>query len=108
MSSQWWQSGLVHRRGEAGRAGPAPHVRTAKYCDYLPLYRQSAIYARAGVELERSTLGVAELAELTFAAGAHRMSGDGRRRAVGSSPRERRLWPMTCRCSVVTSGSSAQ
>jgi hypothetical protein len=28
----------------------------AKYCDHAPLYRQSAIYARAGVELERSTL----------------------------------------------------
>jgi circadian clock protein KaiC len=28
----------------------------AKYCDHLPLYRQSAIYARSGVELERSTL----------------------------------------------------
>jgi Transposase IS66 family len=26
------------------------------YCDHLPLYRQSAIYARSGVELERSTL----------------------------------------------------
>jgi hypothetical protein len=28
----------------------------AKYCDHAPLYRQSAIYARSGVELERSTL----------------------------------------------------
>ena len=27
-----------------------------KYADHLPLYRQSAIYARQGVELERSTL----------------------------------------------------
>jgi hypothetical protein len=27
-----------------------------KYCDHLPLYRQSSIYAREGVELERSTL----------------------------------------------------
>ena len=27
-----------------------------KYCDHLPLYRQSEIYARQGVELERSTL----------------------------------------------------
>ena len=27
-----------------------------KYCDHLPLYRQSGIYARAGVELDRSTL----------------------------------------------------
>jgi hypothetical protein len=32
------------------------HVMVAKYCDHLPLYRQSRIYAREGVELERSTL----------------------------------------------------
>jgi hypothetical protein len=31
-------------------------VLTSKYCDHLPLYRQSEIYARHGVELERSTL----------------------------------------------------
>ena len=28
----------------------------AKYADHLPLYRQSEIYARAGLELQRSTL----------------------------------------------------
>ena len=28
----------------------------SKYSDHLPLYRQSEIYAREGVELERSTL----------------------------------------------------
>jgi Transposase IS66 family len=28
----------------------------AKYADGLPLYRQSAIYAREGIDLERSTL----------------------------------------------------
>jgi transposase len=28
----------------------------SKYCDHLPLYRQSQIYARAGVELDRATL----------------------------------------------------
>lgn len=32
------------------------HVLTAKYCDHLPLHRRSVIYAREGVELERSTL----------------------------------------------------
>jgi hypothetical protein len=32
------------------------HVLVAKFCDHLPLHRQSAIYAREGVELERSTL----------------------------------------------------
>jgi len=41
-----------------GMAGPGllAHVLTAKFCDHLPLYRQSAIYAREGVELDRSTL----------------------------------------------------
>ncbi|MCC7123087.1 MAG: IS66 family transposase [Gammaproteobacteria bacterium] len=41
-----------------GLAGPAllAHVFVSKYADHLPLYRQSAIYARDGVELERSTL----------------------------------------------------
>jgi hypothetical protein len=32
------------------------HVLVSKYADHLPLYRQSEIYARQGVELERSTL----------------------------------------------------
>lgn len=43
---------------ERGVAGPGllAHVLTSKYCDHLPLYRQSEIYARQGVELERSTL----------------------------------------------------
>jgi transposase len=41
-----------------GLAGPGllAHVMVAKYCDHLPLYRQSRIYARDGVQLERSTL----------------------------------------------------
>jgi transposase len=42
------------------RGLPAPsllaQVLLAKYTDHLPLYRQQAIYARAGVELPRSTL----------------------------------------------------
>jgi transposase len=37
-------------------AGLLAHVLVAKYCDHLPLYRQSEIYARSGVALERSTL----------------------------------------------------
>lgn len=43
---------------ERGRPGPGliAHVLVAKYADHLPLYRQSEIYAREGVELERSTL----------------------------------------------------
>jgi transposase len=32
------------------------HVLVAKYADHLPLYRQSQIYARQGVVLDRSTL----------------------------------------------------
>ena len=41
-----------------GYAGPGllAHVAIAKYTDHLPLYRQSAIYSREGVELSRSTL----------------------------------------------------
>lgn len=41
-----------------GMAGPGllAHVLVAKYCDHLPLYRQSEIYERAGIELARSTL----------------------------------------------------
>ncbi|HIH3517695.1 TPA: IS66 family transposase, partial [Escherichia coli] len=43
-------------------------VVTGKYADHLPLYRQSEIYRRQGVELSRATLGrwtgaVAELLE---------------------------------------------
>lgn len=43
---------------ERGRPGPKllAHVVVAKYCDHLPLYRQSEIYARSGLELDRSTL----------------------------------------------------
>src|SRR3984957_1213057 len=43
---------------ERGMAGPGllAHVLVSKYCDHLPLYRQSEIYAREDVELERSTL----------------------------------------------------
>ena len=43
---------------ERGRPGPAllARVLVGKYADHCPLYRQSAIYARSGVELDRSTL----------------------------------------------------
>jgi transposase len=41
-----------------GLASPGllAHVLIAKYCDHLPLYRQSQIFARHGVEIDRSTL----------------------------------------------------
>lgn len=42
-------------RGLAG-AGLLAHVLVGKYCDHLPLYRQSQIYAREGVEIDRSTM----------------------------------------------------
>jgi len=42
-------------RGDAD-ASVLAHVAIAKYCDHLPLYRQSEIYARDGVELDRSLL----------------------------------------------------
>jgi transposase len=43
---------------EKGRPGPGllAHVVVSKYLDGLPLYRQSAILAREGVEIERATL----------------------------------------------------
>lgn len=41
-----------------GKAGPGllAHVLVSKYADHLPLYRQSEICTREGVELDRSTM----------------------------------------------------
>lgn len=41
-----------------GRSGPGllAHVVVSKFADHLPLYRQSGIYAREGVEISRSTM----------------------------------------------------
>jgi transposase len=52
------QALLPSRPIERGRAGPGllAHVLVGKYCDHLPLYRQSEIYAREKVDLHRSTL----------------------------------------------------
>jgi transposase len=52
------QAPMPSRPIERGRPGPGllAQVLVAKYDDHLPLYRQSEIYAREGVELERSTL----------------------------------------------------
>ena len=43
---------------DRGMAGPGllAHVLVSKYADHTPLYRQSEIYAREGVDLDRSTL----------------------------------------------------
>jgi transposase len=55
---------------DRGLPGPGllAHVAVSKFADSLPLYRQVQIYAREGVELERSTLadwlgGVARLTQ---------------------------------------------
>jgi transposase len=52
------QANAPSRPIERGYAGPCllAHVIVSKYCDHLPLYRQSQIYARSGVELDRATL----------------------------------------------------
>jgi transposase len=52
------QEPAPHRPIARGLAGPGllAHVLVSKYGDHLPLYRQSEIYEREGVELSRSTL----------------------------------------------------
>jgi transposase len=52
------QQPAPHRPIARGLAGPGllAHVLVAKYADHLPLYRQSQIYSREGIELDRSTL----------------------------------------------------
>jgi transposase len=52
------QAAAPSRPIERGIAGPGllAHVLVSKYADHLPLYRQSEIYARHEVDLERSTL----------------------------------------------------
>jgi transposase len=68
-------------RGMAG-ASTIAHVVMAKYADHLPLYRQSATYAREGVELDRALLAgwVGKAAwlvrPLVERIGAHVMVGD--------------------------------
>jgi hypothetical protein len=43
---------------ERGVPGPGllAHVLVSKFCDHLPLYRQSEIYKRSGVDIDRSTM----------------------------------------------------
>jgi transposase len=52
------QAPLPPRPIERGRPGPGrlAHVLVSKYGDHLPLYRQSKIFERDGIELDRSTL----------------------------------------------------
>ena len=52
------QAAAPSRPIERGIAGPGllAHVLVAKFADHLPLYRQSVIYAREGVDLDRALL----------------------------------------------------
>jgi transposase len=52
------QADMPSRPIERGRPGPGllAHVLVSKYGDHLPLYRQSQIYGREGVDLDRSTM----------------------------------------------------
>jgi transposase len=78
------QASLPSRPIERGRPGPGllAHVLVSKYADHLPLYRQSQIYAREGVELERSTMAdwvgkaTALLEPLADAIGRHVRAGE--------------------------------
>jgi len=68
---------------ERGRPGPGllAHVAVSKYADGLPLYRQSEIYARQDVDIDRSTMAdwigrtAALLSPLTEAIGRHVCAG---------------------------------
>jgi transposase len=69
---------------ERGMAGPGllAHVLVGKYADHVPLYRQAEIYAREGVELDRTLLAQwvgstsALLAPLTDALRKHVFAAD--------------------------------
>lgn len=74
---------------DRGLPGPGllAHVAVSKFADALPLYRQVQIYAREGIELERSTLadwlgGVAHLVQPLvdalgrYVLGAHKLHAD--------------------------------
>ncbi len=77
------QVSLPSRPIDKGRPGPGllAHVLVSKYADHLPLYRQSQIFARDGVDLERSTLtdwvgrSTALLEPLAEAIGRHVRAG---------------------------------
>jgi transposase len=77
------QAPMPSRPIERGRPGPGllAHVLVSKYADHLPLYRQSQIYGREGVELDRSTLAdwvgrsAALLEPLAEAVGRHVIKG---------------------------------
>ena len=75
---------LPSRPIERGRPGPGllAHVLVSKYADHLPLYRQSQIFDREGLDLDRSTLAdwvgktTALLEPLADAIGRHVLSAE--------------------------------
>ncbi len=78
------QAPLPSRPIERGRPGPGllAHVLVSKFADHLPLYRQSQIFERDGLDLDRSTLAewvgkaTALLGPLAEAIGRHVLGGD--------------------------------
>jgi len=76
------QAPLPSRPIERGRPGPGllAHVLVSKYADHLPLYRQSQVFDREGLDLDRSTLAdwvgktTALLEPLADAIGRHVLS----------------------------------
>ena len=77
------QAALPSRPIERGRPGPGllVHVLVNKHADHLPLYRQSQIFERDGLDLDRSTLAdwvgksTALLEPLADAIGRHVLAG---------------------------------
>ena len=77
------QASLPSRPIERGRPGPGllAHVLVNKYADHLPLYRQSQIFERDGLDIDRSTLAdwvgksTALLEPLADAIGRHVLAG---------------------------------
>jgi transposase len=77
------QAPLPSRPIERGRPGPGllAHVLVSKYADHCPLYRQSQIFERNGIDLDRSTLAdwvgksAALLEPLADAIGRHVLRG---------------------------------
>jgi hypothetical protein len=50
------RAGTPDRGRRSNRGNRRPQVLVSKYADHLPLYRQAQIYARQGINLDRSTL----------------------------------------------------
>ena len=77
------QAPLPSRPIERGRPGPGllAHVLVSKYADHSPLYSQSQIFEREGIDLDRSTLAdwvgqsTALLDPLADAIGRHVLNG---------------------------------